>query len=351
MENLPSIVTTILTSTVLATIFSSFIAYIISNKDNKLKYITEERKLWREQIRDIGTRIATAKGQHDLILALTELKLRINTYGLSSGIENSEKSKNKYLEDQHIWDIIKEIENDLSKMDEKYTFDKLDIDKKNILVNYISLLLKADWDRSKNEVNSTNKSIFFLIILLVTNTIIFYFTDFFTSIKVDFNIYFSGVIIIFCIKLILYITKKIFYMNNNSILYNISKSKCLQYFFICIVYIILTIFFLYLISEKSSSSVLLMVSSFLIIDNIVFIIINKQMNDYKYCNQVNTIKANSSSITILLDSINSKLESIISCLSKKKNCNDLSEINTDKIMNEIDIIKYYQKQIYEKTKL
>ena len=154
----------ILTSTVIATLISSIITYTISTNSNKLNYITNERKLWREQIRKIATSIASSN-HITIIPLLSELKLHINAYGMMQKKKGTDGSSEfNYLKDDHIWQLITTLE--------KKNYDSFNANK-NKLINYISLLLKYDWDRSKDEVKSSY-SLYFLQFLLIFNSIMFF---------------------------------------------------------------------------------------------------------------------------------------------------------------------------------
>ena len=72
----------ILGSTVLATIFSTVISFIISRRQGSLQYITGERKEWREQIRNIAYNLNNASYGKTLKI-LIELKVRINGFGMN----------------------------------------------------------------------------------------------------------------------------------------------------------------------------------------------------------------------------------------------------------------------------
>lgn len=114
---------------------AALFTYLNSRRESKLKYITEERQKWREEIREIAENIEM--NTINIKRELTKLKVRINAYGLSN--------KN---DDAHIFNIIKEIE----KYDKERNDEKI-LEKKEILIEYLSFLLKHDWERVKDEVN------------------------------------------------------------------------------------------------------------------------------------------------------------------------------------------------------
>lgn len=68
---------------------------------------------------------------------MTDLKVRINSFG--------NNVSERYDDDAHIWEVIKELE-------EKRISDKVLRQMQEQLVEYLSLLLKMGWERSKREV-------------------------------------------------------------------------------------------------------------------------------------------------------------------------------------------------------
>lgn len=145
---------TILSSTVVATIFSGLLSYIISRRQGNLQYVTGEREQWREKIRIIAIKLDGASYK-DTLKLLTELKLRINSYG-NNGVSN------EYKKDAHIWNVINELEKQkLSK--------KVLILKQKQLIEYLALLLKADWERTKNEVRGNLYDIASWIMFILSN--------------------------------------------------------------------------------------------------------------------------------------------------------------------------------------
>lgn len=128
---------TLLGSAVIAAICSGLVSYGISKHQGNLQYITGERKEWREKIRKIATRLHKADYKKTLEI-LTDLKVRINAFG-NNGVSSS------FKDDAHIWELINEIE-------EKEPCPKVLKLQQELLIQYLSLLLKSDWERSKKEV-------------------------------------------------------------------------------------------------------------------------------------------------------------------------------------------------------
>lgn len=123
----------ILASSLIATVISTFIGYLQNRKTENLQYITSERKRWREEIRTISEDIFVHQNKTGMKQSLIRLMMRINPYG---------KYGTNHFQDSHIWEIIRNIEE---------TDDNFE-SKKNILLDYLSLLLKRDWEISKLEV-------------------------------------------------------------------------------------------------------------------------------------------------------------------------------------------------------
>lgn len=152
---------TILTSSVIAAIISGIFAIVQQKNSTTARYVIEQREEWREKIRNLADEIFF--GNTDAMKkSLIKLKTRINPYGYFYEYERpkntDKKSKettnvNYYLNDGHILKIIDKL-----MMNE-------DVDKnKKLLVDYLSLLIKFDWERAKIE-STINKKQFFSIII------------------------------------------------------------------------------------------------------------------------------------------------------------------------------------------
>ncbi|MBC2850312.1 hypothetical protein H5J22_02495 [Cetobacterium sp. 8H] len=126
----------ILSSAVLA----GLIVYFQTNRDNKLKYITEERKNWRERIKKLISELISLLKNYDsdkndkkeIDRILVELRLNLNPLD---------------KEDIKIIQTLDEIEISLEKLDNK---------KLNILVEQVQFLLKFEWEKAKNEAKNKN---------------------------------------------------------------------------------------------------------------------------------------------------------------------------------------------------
>ena len=143
----------LLSSAVIAAILSGIISFFISRRQETLQYITGERKEWREKIREIAYNLNGANYK-DTLKLLTELKVRINAFGNREVLVS-------YSSDAHIWDLINEIEKEEPKRNILKLMQKQ-------LIEYLSLLLKVDWERSKKEVRGDIYNTISLLLLLAS---------------------------------------------------------------------------------------------------------------------------------------------------------------------------------------
>lgn len=130
-----------------------------------LNYITDERKKWREKIRTISAQIERCdfQGKGDLQIEqyLVQLQMNINPYGsIYKG-----NDCHYYKRDAYIWDAIDGIQNAPNKK----LFDK----NKELLLRYLSFMLKMDWERSKKEVKNLSAMKIVWILTVVSASLIF----------------------------------------------------------------------------------------------------------------------------------------------------------------------------------
>lgn len=126
----------IFSSTVIAALVSAFVTFWTNGKKASAEYVTADRRKWREEIREIAEKLDGAN-YHETIRQLNRLKVRINAYG-------------EYLfqcerYDSHIWELIHEME------EQKPLGEELQ-KKQRQMIQYLSLMLKFDWERSKSEI-------------------------------------------------------------------------------------------------------------------------------------------------------------------------------------------------------
>ena len=164
MEKLLSIPINIeLITTIITGIFSVVVLIFQTNRKGKLRYITGERSEWRDQLRRIcyeRKQIEHQKKEEQkdrLDEVLVDLKTRLNAYG--------KDRKTDYLWDGHIWNVIRSIE-EASEVNVK------EVDR---LIDYISLLLKYDWERAKQEARINSKILLSSIVFVISNLLFVYF--------------------------------------------------------------------------------------------------------------------------------------------------------------------------------
>ena len=122
------------------------INWLNNMQSGSFQYITGERKEWREKIRVIIEKIDRCEyggvGEKEIYQYLTQLEVNINPIG--------KHNPYNYAQDGHIWESIKK----LREGEDEEEFNK----QKRLLISYLSLLLKENWERSKSEIRGIDKS-------------------------------------------------------------------------------------------------------------------------------------------------------------------------------------------------
>ena len=139
---------TLLSGAGIGAILSAFFTFINSSKKNKLDFITKERSEWRRDIQFILDDLGKVGKRAE---AIQRLKSRINPYGKSLTVKNGD---NFYLYEGHIWSLINTIDITNTSQIEK-------------LSDYVRLLWKYDWERSKREIKFDifNSFIYFILVI------------------------------------------------------------------------------------------------------------------------------------------------------------------------------------------
>lgn len=194
-----------ISSAVIAAIVSCLFGYYQFHKQSKYQYITQERKIWRDELRKIAEQLNSVNITNYSSI-ITRLKVRLNAFGYKTKLgsqdkTNTQKDYEKYLQDEHIWEEI-DILTDCANSCNLQEFNN----SKNNLIMYIDLLLKYDWERSKLEITGGNRFILFASISLYICTCICYsfnINDFTTLI----NTYFTGKsnFLIICTEIIIFV--------------------------------------------------------------------------------------------------------------------------------------------------
>lgn len=147
------IITIIFSSTLITTVITTIFNLFTNKKKDAIENITKERKSWRDELRRISLRIYKSKNLKELKIAVSELKVRSNAYGIAS---------NTIFKDVFIWESINKLEstNCMSKKDFENT--------KREFVDLISCNLKYDWERSKAEIKGNTQTKIVAICLLIS---------------------------------------------------------------------------------------------------------------------------------------------------------------------------------------
>ncbi|HFR3773957.1 TPA: hypothetical protein ACHVGQ_000156 [Streptococcus suis] len=125
---------TIISGAGLGAILSAVLVFFNNSKRNTLDYIVRERSEWRKELQEILDDLFFVSKRSG---AVDRLKNRINPYGK---FLKEDSTQEYYLKDGHIWTVLQDIE-----------INKLDLSKMELLENYIRLLWKYDWEKSKKE--------------------------------------------------------------------------------------------------------------------------------------------------------------------------------------------------------
>ncbi|MEG2250852.1 MAG: hypothetical protein RSD09_04655 [Bacilli bacterium] len=194
-----SIVIPIITALLSSGLLVGIIEFVKWKMDIKIANITHERKEWRKELREIASRLGD--DNEPLTKILIDLKVRINTLGIKDreNIPDSTEDKERYFfKDSYIWYLIEKTEEEI---DSNFPNDKFLKLYKTQLVLSISLLLKYDWDRSKEEIEakSENKYELSLIVLTIICLLIITYPVF--SDKADLIILITVFAILICVPL------------------------------------------------------------------------------------------------------------------------------------------------------
>lgn len=155
-----NILIAIIGSSAFGAIVSFLFTWITNRRSNSLSYITDERRKWRDKIREIIIGIDNScykgKGNKNINMYLNQLEVNINPYG--------QYSRTDYERDGHVWEEINKLKD--VKSDKSFDQDK------RLLLKYLRLMLKKDWERSKNEVRGYSYTAF--CIGIVAFFVVFY---------------------------------------------------------------------------------------------------------------------------------------------------------------------------------
>lgn len=150
---------TLISGAGLGAILSAILVFVNNSKRNQLDYITKERSEWRKSLKLIIVDLLDGKNRKS---AVSRLKSQINPYGFDMNVKYINEY---YMKDGHIWDLLSDF--DYSE------------EKSQKLSQYLELLLKYDWERSKNEVGFSQTFLWNLLRwgLIFLNTIMLFWTN------------------------------------------------------------------------------------------------------------------------------------------------------------------------------
>ena len=192
---------TLLSGAGLGAVLSAILVFTNNSKRNQLDYITKERSEWRKDIQIILDDLGKVGKR---VEAIQRLKSRINPYGKNETVDNGDDF---YLHEGHIWSLINTIDISNTNQIEK-------------LSDYVRLLWKYDWERSKREIKFDifNSFIYFILVIgSISNSllILFKFDDF----VLKSILCIASVIMIISIFYFGDFAKKIKYWTRNEIVY------------------------------------------------------------------------------------------------------------------------------------
>ncbi|MBF0818249.1 hypothetical protein [Streptococcus acidominimus] len=121
-------VVSVLSATVISTIITTLFSFIQTNKRNKIDFITKERSEWRKNLKNIIEELGNEGKRAE---AIRKLQVQINPYGRCMDLKYT---RTYFMSDGHIWDSIE---------------GNIDYEK---VIFFVELLLKYDWERSKQEI-------------------------------------------------------------------------------------------------------------------------------------------------------------------------------------------------------
>lgn len=162
---------TILTSGVIAAVVAAFIEIFKTNNSNKASFVIKQREDWREKIREISEEINTSN-MTNIHIPLTKLQMRINPYGkkmIDTNDTASNNSKEFFLNDGHIHSVMQKIE----KTKEKQKFEQ----EKQKLIDFLSCLVKFDWERAKTESTINGFFLSAIVIEAISTFLLFFYAN------------------------------------------------------------------------------------------------------------------------------------------------------------------------------
>ena len=264
---------TFLSSTVIVAIISALITLFSNKHKSILDNITLERKEWRNKIRVIVEELEKCNTQNDILNIANKLKVYLNAYGISNN--------NLYGKDGHIWGLFTQISS--------LQNNKQLISYKTQLIEYLSCLLKFDWERSKQEVKGNNYITFIIALHISFGLIACFLTDSLFKNKESI----SFIVIFFLTSSMCYI---LILLSKKEIYNKITKDFFIYYLLEIVITLLLIsiIIYLFVYLKLYSNQVIFLCIMTLVISTLI--VISETITRYKeakeYENTINSIKIN-----------------------------------------------------------
>ena len=162
VSGMSDFVTLLVSSGLIAGIVSAVIGLLTGRKKDIIENITKERKTWREEIRGIADKIAKADNNlRNIKSPINKLKVRFNPKG---------NSNDPVFDDVRIWEQF-EYYDRICQGDFVSTNIVDDREKEKIkqrFINFISCLLKYDWEKTKSEIRGKTHITLVIVALIAS---------------------------------------------------------------------------------------------------------------------------------------------------------------------------------------
>lgn len=259
-------------------IFSLIGILLNLNKQTKSNVDIDEWKYWRKEIRNLSVKLSlfdmsslNSKQESDFLKCLNTVKSRINPYGIFS---------TDYMKDCHIWNSLSILENSETRNNTE----------KNKLINFLLLLLKYDWERSKNKSNINSCAIVGYCVYIISNVV---FTYLFFSNEPAANL--SSAVFIMLIFAAIFFAPQI-----NLLIYEKGLTFFLDFILSYGIPIAILLFINFHFAKDNISW--LIIPTFLQIASLIFLFFSKfnfYINMYMYKKKIKELEKNTEKITII----------------------------------------------------
>ena len=198
-------------------LIAGYIAFRSNSENNSLKYITDERRKWRDKMRSLSADFLNI--EKSIPLNIQKLKTIKNKIQVRLNPDDLEDKKILILLEDYILKVEAKKENDFVKLEEQ-------------IINAFAVLLKYDWERAKKE---TKKVVFlkpiFIINLSIVVGLIYFIKEYLT-----YNLYcfheLNGIYVflfllgLFLFLFLYFISNVLWRLIKNNLEENYKKSNC-----------------------------------------------------------------------------------------------------------------------------